>query len=392
MQSQMCFRFVLITIFIKTVIMTQNSAEYNAIDERNCDSQCENNSKPCDCSVDNSTVHKAHHNQPPVRFNSNGTLKIVQFTDLHYGQFPESIGPEDDFNSTRVMRDILEMEQPDFVIFTGDLVTGDKMYPNVSEYIHMLLKPVVEKGYKWASVYGNHDSAPNVSRHEILRAEQSYGQSCYTTQADPSLPGVTNYFIPIYGQENATIAGKEKPVMVWWFFDSRGGRTVDGKVPEYVDESVVEWFRNENSNIRSKWGQLPSLVFVHIPTREYVNMQQTIAENNLCSGLVDDAVTPQKKDSGFMTALLEAGGVRSMFVGHDHGNSWCCPYKGIEICYNRHTGYGGYGEWTRGARVIGLDINHLQEQINYVRLETGEITDEFPPIQVDSPMASVLPQ
>lgn len=75
--------------------------------------------------------------------------------------------------------------------------------------------------------------------------------------------------------------------------------------------------------------------------REYVSMQQSIAENNLCSGLVgenvtdfvlsftltifsfrtiDDAVTPQEKESGFMSALLEVGGVRSMFVGHDHGN------------------------------------------------------------------------
>ncbi len=47
------------------------------------------------------------------------------------------------------MHDILEFEDPtDFVIFTGDMVTGDKMYPNVTDYIHMLLKPVVQKGYK----------------------------------------------------------------------------------------------------------------------------------------------------------------------------------------------------------------------------------------------------
>lgn len=122
---------------------------------------------------------------------------------------------------------------------------------------------------RWASVYGNHDTAPNVSRHEILQVEQSYGDLCYTKQVDAQLPGVTNYFIPIYGVENATVTGKEKPVMIWWFFDSRGGRTTAGKVPSYVDDKVVEWFRNENSNLQSKWGQLPSLVFVHIPTYVY---------------------------------------------------------------------------------------------------------------------------
>lgn len=97
--------------------------------------------------------------------------------------------------------------------------------------------------------------------------EQSYGELCYTKPVDDNLPGVTNYFIPIYGAESSTLTEKEKPVMIWWFFDSRGGRSPTGsRLPGYVDDKVVEWFRNENSNLQSKWGQLPSLVFVHIPT------------------------------------------------------------------------------------------------------------------------------
>ncbi|KAJ6633816.1 putative inactive purple acid phosphatase 16 [Pseudolycoriella hygida] len=340
---------------------------------------CENDLKACNSLINESTTQTSN-SQPIVRFNSNGTLKIVQFTDLHYGQNPDSVGPEDDFNSTKVMRDLLQMENPDFVIFTGDQVTGDKMYPNVTEYIHMMLKPVVEKGYKWASVYGNHDSAPNVSRSEILAAEQSYGDLCYTKQGNARIEGVTNYYIPIYGpqKDNATTA-TENPVMIWWFFDSRGGRTNKSKVPAYVHDTAVEWFRYENRNLQAQWGQLPSFVFVHIPTREYKDMQQTISSNKLCSGLVDDNVTPQEQNSGFMKAVLEAGGVMAMFVGHDHGNSWCCPFKTIDICYNRHTGYGGYGEWTRGARVIVLNITDIGNHTNYVRLETGEITDVFPP-------------
>jgi len=348
-----------------------NNLDDNAIVENLC-ATCKNHLKPEEPTLNN-------HTQPLVRFNSNGTLKIVQFTDLHYGQFPATHGPEDDLNSTRVIRDILAMENPDFVIFTGDQVTGDSMFPNVTEYIQMLLKPVVEKGYKWASVYGNHDTSPNVSRLEILRTEQSYGDLCYTKQVDPELPGVTNYFIPIYPPKSATPIAEEKPVMIWWFFDSRGGKTKTGRVPDYVDTKVVDWFKNENRRLQSKWGPLPSLVFVHIPTIHYVSVQQTVSTNPLCSGLVDDVVTPQGKDTGFMDALLEAGGVRSMFVGHEHGNSWCCYHKEIEICYNRHTGYGGYGEWTRGARIVDLNINNLGNQTNYVRLENGEITDVFPP-------------
>lgn len=118
---------------------------------------------------------------------------------------------------------------------------------------------------RWASVYGNHDTAPNVSRLEILRTEQSYGNLCYTKQVNLSLPGVTNYYIPIYPSKNGTTA-EERPVMIWWFFDSQGGFTNAGREPEYVDAKVVQWFKNENNRLKSKWGRLPSLVFVHIPT------------------------------------------------------------------------------------------------------------------------------
>jgi len=62
------------------------------------------------------------------------------------------------------------------------------------------------------------------------------------------------------------------------------------------------------------------------------------------------------------------------------GNAWCCKYETLEICYNRHTGYGGYGEWTRGARVVELDLSQdmWTSKRNYVRLENGTIVDDYP--------------
>lgn len=63
------------------------------------------------------------------------------------------------------------------------------------------------------------------------------------------------------------------------------------------------------------------------------------------------------------------------------GNGWCCFYKEIQVCYGRHTGFGGYGSWVRGARVVNLVLNSDNSVIlngSYVRLETGAIVDEFP--------------
>ena len=55
--------------------------------------------------------------QPSLRFNSDGTLKIVQFTDTHY-----KYGKKASHAATEMMDEVLEAENPDFVIITGDLV------------------------------------------------------------------------------------------------------------------------------------------------------------------------------------------------------------------------------------------------------------------------------
>ena len=45
---------------------------------------------------------------------------------------------------------------------------------------------------------------------------------------------------------------------------------------------------------------------------------------------------------------------QAIFVGHNHGLDWCCPYEKLWLCFARHTGYGGYGDWPRGARIIEI--------------------------------------
>lgn len=43
---------------------------------------------------------------------------------------------------------ILDMEHPDFVIFTGDLLTAEEMFTNATDYFAILVSPLVEKNYR----------------------------------------------------------------------------------------------------------------------------------------------------------------------------------------------------------------------------------------------------
>jgi len=46
------------------------------------------------------------------------------------------------------MADVLSWDQPDFVVFTGDFMTGDAILVNSTRFIDQLLTPLVEGGYK----------------------------------------------------------------------------------------------------------------------------------------------------------------------------------------------------------------------------------------------------
>lgn len=49
--------------------------------------------------------------------------------------------------------------------------------------------------------------------------------------------------------------------------------------------------------------------------------------------------------------------------------------NGINMCYGRHTGYGGYGDAPRGGRQIFLDQNSMDNELEtWIRLEDGKVS------------------
>lgn len=69
-------------------------------------------------------------------------------------------------------------------------------------------------------------------------------------------------------------------------------------------------------------------------------------------------------------------------MNEDRCNKWNSSYptlnltgNGIFLCFGRHTGYGGYGRWTRGSRQIRLNERTLALQIDtWNRLEDGSVS------------------
>ncbi|OQD68145.1 hypothetical protein PENPOL_c003G02463 [Penicillium polonicum] len=337
--------------------------------------------------------------KPPMdrtlRFREDGTFHIGVFEDLHFAEDEEK-----DKKSKKVMSNILSEEDIDFIVINGDLVSGERTQKADSKkYIHSVVSPLVNEGYSWASTYGNHDSEVNLNpKDDMFKAEQKYPNSLTQSRVSGDKAGITNYYLPVFshGQANTST-----PALLLWFFDSKGGHYYkkqgeDGpavKRPSWIDESVVDWFTETDSKLKKQYGKvIPSLAFYHIPTHAMLEHQQTRGVNpRLTPGVNRERVNPQGtgpwsydgQDVKFMDALLHTEGLIAGFSGHDHQNDWCFKWdgslidhnltgNGINMCYGRHTGYGGYGDLLRGGRQILLHEGNLANDTEtWIRLEDG---------------------
>jgi len=333
--------------------------------------------------------------QPVLRLNSNNQFHIAIFSDLHYGEEEHGWGITQDINSARVMKDILGYEDPDFVVLNGDLITGENTFlTNSTKYLDVVVKPLVEHNVRWASAYGNHDSQFNLSREALFEEETKYSLS-YTQHSPIGFPGITNYYLPLYAQERDCDG---TPLAILWFFDSQGGAPFQAAadsetIPNWVEPYIADWFLNEQAFLKMKHGKdLPSLAFVHIPPTAFLTVQKNLLpnygeESAHFPGLNDDVPLAAEgdgtQDVPFMQALVDTPGLHSVYSGHDHGDAWCANWPNVtgvvsgvsapHLCFCKHTGYGGYGRWNRGSRILELSFGTEMEVATWVRMENGEV-------------------
>lgn len=313
------------------------------------------------------------------------------------------------------MEKVLDRESPDLVVLNGDLITGENAFlENSTVYMDKVVRPLLDRDLPWASTYGNHDRSFNVSGVKILAREKLWSNSRTASMVADVNAGVSNYYLPVYAQD-CRESGCD-PELLLWFFDSRGGsyyreRNADGSLrsqPDWVDSSVVEWFRATSASLAESRGRtIPSLGFVHIPTKASQVLQtehgRDSIDPNRQPGINDDyplVAQAEGRCSGgrnagscqydgqnvpFMKAIASTPGLIALFSGHDHGDSWCYKWdrllpgmtvagSGVNLCFGQRSGYGGYGHWIRGSRQVRVSrdkLRSLAEAETWIRLENG---------------------
>ena len=141
------------------------------------------------------------------------------------------------------MNEILTTESPQLVVLNGDLITGENTYlTNSTNYLDVIVQPLVQRSLFWASTYGNHDANFNLSTQALLAREKQYALSLTQSMVSSPNAGVSNYWLPVFSSDSSN----PTPKLLIWFFDSRGGKNFQEldaggnqiQQPGFVDDSV----------------------------------------------------------------------------------------------------------------------------------------------------------
>lgn len=343
----------------------------------------------------------ATREKPMLRFDEWGRFKIVQLTDLHLGEDPfTDWAPRADRKTFAVIRRILHWEKPDLVILSGDLLTANNIDRNATTFLHLLAAVIEEFSVPHAILFGNHDDMdlevrnPNgttsyipakTSRSQLAKFDQRHHRYSLTEEGPADVFGVSNYILPVWDDQQRSNCSQNDAIKLQIALLDSGG----GSLEQQIVESQLQWYQSQ------RLPNVDAVAFQHIPTQEFRFRSQ-------CRGFHQDGVSSIHNDSAAEIDSLRTADPRLHFlaVGHDHGNSYCCPAfatrnttspedsiinsaSTLHVCFGRHSGYGGYGEkdWIKGARVYELTLSEGDAVLweSWVRLETGFRVDHYSP-------------
>ena len=188
------------------------------------------------------------HNQE-ISFNK--SFKILQVSDLHFGNgatdYCFDITDKErnyscnSLNSTNFIKSVYELEKPDMVVYTGDVIDGGAKDGITSlnllfEWIYTLKKE--NRNPYLALILGNHDGESNLLRAEVAMYASRLPKSVVHL-GSPGVYGYSNYIV--------TLKSSLSKYLNLYFFDS-GSYLDDGY--DRIRISQIDWYREKSKQFQ----------------------------------------------------------------------------------------------------------------------------------------------
>lgn len=298
--------------------------------------------------------------KPVLKYKADGKFKIVQFTDLHY-----KYGKDGSKRALECINNVLESEQPDFVIITGDLIYGDKAEDAIKE----ITDPIVQRNIPFGITFGNHDHQFDRTLSERYDQVQAMPLSMLPERGDAASP---DYTVELRTSDGAKIAN------IFYCIDSHAGaRYKDVGRYDWIHTDQIMWYLENSRDYKAENGgeSVPSLMFFHIPLMEFRYADAN--EKTPLFGNKREGIASPELNSGLFAAMRDEGDVVGVFCGHDHDNDFATIYYDILLAYGRYSGGNTVYNHLRpsGARVIEL-TEGSRDLRTWLRLADGTVEQE----------------
>jgi Calcineurin-like phosphoesterase len=253
---------------------------------------------------------------------SPSSFKVLQVCDNHF-MSPGTTGK--DKATLKDWGKHVEQHKPDLLVSNGDLWHDTKD----QQSLKFLCGRLSDLGVPWTFTWGNHDLIGDYQEaHDTLEKAKHSLYRGGATHGDHRLE--------VFAPDGAKDAS---PVLDLFLLNSdRAGLT----------DWQLRWFaRTVGALGRPK---SPALAFFHIPIRAYNAPAAKI------KGVRGEPVCFEQEDGSALAGLTTRSALRACFCGHDHENDYVVSDKGIDLVYGRATGYSGYGQLRKGAKLIDFDL------------------------------------
>ena len=268
------------------------------------------------------------------------------------------------------MEKILNNEDPDLVVFTGDVVDPACAAKDFSYHFTSALELIKNRKipYMWTGG-SNIDGLSRMKMHEI---DYGYGMSLsYTghlwdlhmeTHKAPEQEKL-GYFtarVPIMDPNIQT------EIMSIYTFDTSFDWCLKDGLPgeSCISTEAVDWF-NDQQYLYSHGHRYRDFIFLHKPIPEFMHL----ANRYEISGHKQQEINCSALNSGLFATAMDKKKTVWVNVGNDAYNDFSGRYhEEMMFSYARKSGFSGPGNLKRGARAfrLSLDNENVLHGISYV--------------------------
>lgn len=322
-------------------------------------------------------------------FTTDNDLKVLHLTDIHIGG--GWLSARKDSQALNAVATMITAEKPDLVVVTGDIVypvpyesaalnnlPPHKIFANLMETLQVY----------WVPTFGNHDTEfySFYSREKISEFYSSEEfKYCLYEAGNENIDGYGNSVINIKNS-NGIIT---QSIFTIDSHAYTGTGLIDIIKMDYdnIHANQIEWYKNivesnnkynreliekmpEKDALLTKYGNVNTLLFFHIPIAEYGDAWSEYVKNGykdtddvkLIYGTAGEegriVYSSEISDELFET-IESLDGKHGIFCGHDHLNNFSIKYKDIYLTYGMSIDYIAYSKIhtlgsQRGCTVITI--------------------------------------